>query len=306
MPSQRRRIQWMRAYKMREEAAEKERDEHFNTLRQVLPTRQEWRVKKKTDVPTPMASDCDMDLLDDDESPLTKDGSLPPTDMDINMVFTLPIEFSGAEEEVAQMCLRPKEAVFEKPEESSQHLKPLYVRGNIEGKLISRMLIDGSTAVNLMLYSIFKKLERKDDELMKTNLTLNGVGGNPMEARGVVSMELTVGSKLLATAFFIVEVQDNYSVILGRDWIHINHCIPSTLYEFLIQWIDDEIEVVHANLSAYIALADAMADWQHESARWLSGRDLTGYNFISVSKEGFVPVSVKSASEARLGNVVFQ
>jgi hypothetical protein len=56
-----------------------------------------------------------------------------------------------------------------------------------------------------------------------------------MEARGVVSMELTVGSKPLAIVFFVVEVQGNYSVILGRDWIHANHCIPSTLHQFLIQ-----------------------------------------------------------------------
>jgi hypothetical protein len=45
-----------------------------------------------------------MDLLDDDEAPLIKDGSLPPTSMDVNMVFTLQAEFRGAEEEVAQMC----------------------------------------------------------------------------------------------------------------------------------------------------------------------------------------------------------
>jgi hypothetical protein len=70
---------------------------------------------------------------------------------------------------------------------------------------------------------------------MRTNLTLNGVGGNPMEARGVVSMELTVGSKPFAIVFFVVEVQGNYSVILDRDWIHANHCIPSTLHQFLIQ-----------------------------------------------------------------------
>jgi hypothetical protein len=38
------------------------------------------------------------------------------------------------------------------------------------------MLVDGGTAVNLMSSSIFKKLGRVDDELMKTNLTLNGVG----------------------------------------------------------------------------------------------------------------------------------
>jgi hypothetical protein len=88
------------------------------------------------------------------------------------------------------------------------------------------MLIDGGTAVNLMSYTVFKKLEREDDKLMKSNLMLNGAGGNPMEARGVISMELTVGSKSLATAFFVVEVQGNYSVILGCDWIHTNCCVP--------------------------------------------------------------------------------
>jgi hypothetical protein len=129
-----------------------------------------------------------MDLLDDDESPLIKNGSSPLISMDINMVFTLPAEFRGAEEEVAQMCLNPKEAVFKKPKESSQHMKPLYVRGHIDGRPIFRMLIDGGVVVNYMLYSAFKKLGREDDELMKTNLTLNGVGGNPMKARGVVSM----------------------------------------------------------------------------------------------------------------------
>jgi hypothetical protein len=148
-----------------------------------------------------MTFDDDMDLLDDDEAPLIKNGSLPLTTRDINMVFTL-----SAEEEVAQMCLGPKEVVFEKLEESSQHLKPLFIRDHIDGKPISRMLVDGGAAVNLMPYSIFKNLERKDDELMKTNLMLNGVGDNPMEAWGVVFMELTVGSKSFATAFFVVKV----------------------------------------------------------------------------------------------------
>jgi hypothetical protein len=112
---------------MREEAVENERDEYFNIIRPVISTKQEWRVKEKVNTPAPATSDDDMDLLDDDEIPLIKDGSPPPTGMDINMVFTLPVEFRGIEEEVVQMCLSPKEAVFEKPEESSQHLKPLYI-----------------------------------------------------------------------------------------------------------------------------------------------------------------------------------
>jgi hypothetical protein len=96
------------------------------------------------------------------------------------------------------------------------------------------MLVDGGTIVNLMPYSMFNKLGREDNELVKTNLTLNGVGVNPMEARGIVSMELIVGSKSLTTVFFIIKVQGNYSVIFCHDWIHTNHCSPSTLHQFLI------------------------------------------------------------------------
>jgi hypothetical protein len=178
-------------------------------------TKQEWRVKEKVNAPAPTTYDDDMDLLDDDEASLIKDGSLPLTGIDINMVFILPTEFRGAEEEVAQICLSPKEAMFEKPVELSQHLKSLYVRGHIDRKSISRMLIDGGAAINLMSYFIFKKLGREDNELVKTNLMLNSMGGNPMEAQDVISMELTIGSNSLTTAFFIIKVQGNYSVILG-------------------------------------------------------------------------------------------
>jgi hypothetical protein len=109
-------------------------------------------------------------------------------------------------------------------------LKPLYIQGHIDGRLISRMLVNGGATINLISYSFFKKLGREDDELMKTSLMLNGMGGNPMEAGGVVSMDLTIGSKSLTTALFIVEVQGNYSVILGHSWIHVNRCVSSTVH----------------------------------------------------------------------------
>jgi hypothetical protein len=67
---------------MREEMDEKERDAHFNDIRPVILTKQEWRVREKANTPTPTTSNNDMDLLDDDEAPLIKDGSPPPTSMD--------------------------------------------------------------------------------------------------------------------------------------------------------------------------------------------------------------------------------
>jgi hypothetical protein len=63
-------------------------------------------------------------------------------------------------------------------------------------------------------------------------------------------------------------VQGNYSVILERDWIHANHCIPSTLHQFLIQWVDDDVEVVYANTSICVAMNDS-SNWTHDDVKCL-------------------------------------
>jgi hypothetical protein len=109
----------MRAQKLREEVTKKERDEHFNTIQSMISTKQEWRMKEKISTPVLTASVDDMDLLDDDKSPLINDVSPLLTGMDINMVFTVPGKFRGVDEEIAQLHLGPKEAMFEKPKKSS-------------------------------------------------------------------------------------------------------------------------------------------------------------------------------------------
>jgi len=78
------------------------------------------------------------------------------------------------------------------------------MRGHINGKLISRVLIDGGAIINLMPYLLYKMLGGMDEELIKMNMNVSGIGGgNPIGAKGVASMELAVGRKTLATAFFI-------------------------------------------------------------------------------------------------------
>jgi hypothetical protein len=43
--------------------------------------------------------------------------------------------------------------------------------------------------------------------LIKTNMMSSGVGGGePTPAKGVASMEVTIGNKTLASAFFVTEV----------------------------------------------------------------------------------------------------
>jgi hypothetical protein len=226
-------------------------------------------------------------MLDYEPSPVRED-------MYVNVIYLSSVDYSLVDDdEVEEMSFGPRDAMFQRLKDSKNHLKPLYIRGHFDGTPISQMLVDGGAITNLMPYSFFKKMGKSDEELIKTNMTINDAsGGDPIGAKGVASMELTMGSKTLATAFFIAEVQGNYSVILGRDWIHANYCIPSTLHQFLIQWVDDDIAFVHVDTSTCVAMADSSI-WIHEDAKCLSGLDLSDYDFLSVSKDDFVPIHVK-------------
>jgi hypothetical protein len=157
------------------------------------------------------------------------------------------------------------------------------------------MLVDNGAIVNVMTYALYKKLGGTDKELVKTNMTITGVGGGaPIPARGIANMELTIRSKTLATTFFITDVQGSYSLILGRDWIHANCCIPSSMHQFLIQWVDDTMEIVYSDSSAEVAIADAPKLGGHDVIGCLSSRYLSSYEFISVTRQdGFIPVSLK-------------
>ena len=146
--------------------------------------------------------------------------------------------------------------------------------------------------VNFMPYSLFKKLGCKEEELIQTNMTITGVGGGaPIPSKGIANVELTVGSKTMPTAFFVADVEGSYDLILGRDWIHANPCVPSSLHQFLIQWVGDSIEVVHADNSVEISATDVTPEVT--SFACLLGRDLSDYQYISYDERGFVPVSLK-------------
>nr|ABA97233.1 retrotransposon protein, putative, unclassified [Oryza sativa Japonica Group] len=110
------------------------------------------------------------------------------------------------EEESAKLVLSPEQAIFEKPEGTeNRHAKPLYINGYVNGKPMSKMMIDGGAA----------KLGRNAEDLIKTNMVLKDFGGNPSETKGVLNVELTVGSTTIPTTFFVIDRKGSYNLLLG-------------------------------------------------------------------------------------------
>ena len=87
---------------------------------------------------------------------------------DVNMVFMLPMEFlapfSDDEEvdfpdQIAQLALDPMTAIFEKPADNErQHLKALFVKGRVDAQPMTKILVDGGAAINIMPYVVYRKL----------------------------------------------------------------------------------------------------------------------------------------------------
>lgn len=78
------------------------------------------------------------------------------------MVFFLPAKYQSQADEEDQeeasthLVLHPQQAHFDKLEgEKHRHLKALYLSGFVDGKLMTKMLVDGSDAVNLVSYTTY-------------------------------------------------------------------------------------------------------------------------------------------------------
>jgi hypothetical protein len=60
----------------------------------------------------------------------------------------------------------------------------------------------------------------------------------------------------------------------------------------------DDVEVVQADEVVSIAVTKSQVDIRGRKMKCLTGRDLMGYDYINVGKEGFVLISVKLAISA--------
>ena len=111
----------------------------------------------------------------------TVDKGQPSTN--IQMAFLLSSEFrapanqevysdfdeSEYEEMVAKLIIQ--QAIFDKPVKH-RHLKALYVKGFVDGKPMSKMLVDGGASFNLMPYTSFHKLGKGPGDLIETDMML--------------------------------------------------------------------------------------------------------------------------------------
>ena len=128
-----------------------------------------------------------------------------------------------------------EKVVLQKPEDKLiRHLRPLYVKAFLDGVLVEKVLVDNGAIVNILASRTLKAIGKSVDDLLPTEVNINNFSGGSSEAREIVALQLQVGSRLMGTTFFVIDSTSNYNVLLGRDWVHLNGCVPSSLQQALI------------------------------------------------------------------------
>ena len=98
-----------------------------------------------------------------------------------------------------------------------------------------------------------------------------------------MNVELTIRSETLLTTFFVIDGKGSSSLLLGRDQILANCCVPSTMHQCLIQQHGDDVELVRVDESVSITTADPVY-WELEDFEYFSGNLWEG-GFIKINNE---------------------
>jgi hypothetical protein len=120
-------------------------------------------------------------------------------------------------------------------------LKALLLKGFVNGKPVTRMLVDGGAAGNLMPYTMLRNIGKSEEVLTQTDMMLVDFEGNISPTQGAICVELTISSKTLPTAFFVIKGRGPYNLL----WVGIGYmptvayrlqCINASSNGLEIQW----------------------------------------------------------------------
>ncbi|KHN34546.1 hypothetical protein glysoja_045108, partial [Glycine soja] len=114
--------------------------------------------------------------------------------------------------------------------EMIKHLKPLYIKAQINSKTLSKVFVDGGAILDIMSLTTLKKLGKRQRELITTNMKMTNFTRGATPALGVLVVDIMVGPKTMYSTFFIVDANPTYYVLLERDWIHFSQFVPFILH----------------------------------------------------------------------------
>uniref|UniRef100_A0A2N9GC03 Retrotransposon gag domain-containing protein n=1 Tax=Fagus sylvatica TaxID=28930 RepID=A0A2N9GC03_FAGSY len=104
----------------------------------------------------------------------------------------------------------------ELPPEGRGHIKALYISVKTNDRIVSRVLIDNGSALNVCLLSTLEKLDIDPTRVRVTSMVVRAFDGTRREVLGEIDLPVEIGPQVYDINFQVLRIDSPYNLLLGR------------------------------------------------------------------------------------------
>ncbi|XP_070029276.1 uncharacterized protein [Nicotiana sylvestris] len=160
------------------------------------------------------------------------------------------------------------------PMEGTEHNRALYLTVKCEDSVVSRVLVDNGSSVNIFPLSTLQKLKIDTERIHMNSVCVRGFDGGDKDSVGDIMLELSIGPVEFTMAFQVLDVAVSYNLLLGRTWIHAAKAVPSSLQQMVkFEWDrqeivvrgDDDLLACNDTIVLFIEVEDDKGPWVYQT-----------------------------------------
>ena len=124
------------------------------------------------------------------------------------------------------------------------HNKALHISMECKGAVLSHVLVDTGSSLNVLPKKALAKLDCEGLILRPTDLVVRAFDGSKRAVFGEVELPVKIGPEVFKSVFYVMDIQPAYNCLLGRPWIHAAGAVTSTLHQKLKYILDGQVVTV--------------------------------------------------------------
>ena len=134
----------------------------------------------------------------------------------------------------------------ELPPEGRGHIKALYISVKTNDQIVSKVLIDNGSALNVCPLSTLEKLDIDPTHVRVTSMVVRAFDGTLREVLGEIDLPIEVGPQVYNINFQVLRIDSPYNLLLGRPWLHTARAVPSSLHQKMKLIIGNQLVTILA------------------------------------------------------------
>ncbi|XP_050897847.1 uncharacterized protein LOC127104725 [Lathyrus oleraceus] len=132
----------------------------------------------------------------------------------------------------------------ELPVEGKNHNKSLHISLKCINTILSRVLVDTGSSLNVMPKTTLIKLPMEGINMKPNTLIIKAFDSSRRAVIGEVDLPIKIGPTIFNITFQVMDIHPGYSCLLGRPWIHSAGAVTSTLHQKLKFITNDKMIVI--------------------------------------------------------------